>query len=485
MNIRLLETQLVLRNSSTRIPFRYGKACLTRCPQAVLQVTIESHGNVQHGYSGDCLPPGWFDKRPGKGFEQQLADMLSVIQFARQAFLDELQSETAFFSAWLAADDRVHRFAIENGQTDLLASFGVSLVERALIDAICRSAECRFFDAVRSNLLGVDPGRLHGELSGLNFSDWLPRQPESSIFVRHTVGLGDPLTAADIRADERLSDARPQALEEYVRQTGTRYFKVKVANNLEADIERLKTIASLIERARGDDYALTMDGNEQYGDASEFDALIEAISSTPELQTLWRRTLVIEQPLDRSIALDPRHTAGVRALGRHKPVIIDESDGSQHAFERALEVGYRGVSSKNCKGTLRSLLNAGLVWLRNDRGTRSEFVMTGEDLCCVGVVSVQSDLCLVAALGLKHVERNGHHYHPGLSWLPERQRESALSAHGDLYARHGNLVVPNVVDGQFQIGSLQCAGFGFSPLPDLADFTPAEEWEYASLGLSE
>ena len=50
--------------------------------------------------------------------------------------------------------------------------------------------------------------------------------------MRHTVGLGDPLTAGD-SAGERLNDGCPQALEEYATRRGVRYFKVKVSNRLE------------------------------------------------------------------------------------------------------------------------------------------------------------------------------------------------------------------------------------------------------------
>ncbi len=68
MKITLKETRVGLRASTTRIPFRYGKACLTTCPQAVAGVTLEVNGRAQRGYSGDCLPPGWFDKSPDKDF---------------------------------------------------------------------------------------------------------------------------------------------------------------------------------------------------------------------------------------------------------------------------------------------------------------------------------------------------------------------------------------------------------------------------------
>ena len=49
-------SRLALRNSAVRIPFRYGSACLTRCPQAMLEVILKVDGKEQVGYSADCLP---------------------------------------------------------------------------------------------------------------------------------------------------------------------------------------------------------------------------------------------------------------------------------------------------------------------------------------------------------------------------------------------------------------------------------------------
>jgi hypothetical protein len=154
-----------------------------------------------------------------------------------------------------------------------------------------------------------------------------------------------------------------------------------------------------------------------------------------------------------------------------------------HSYAQAIGLGYRGVSSKNCKGAIRSVLNAGLTWLHNDRGKRQDFTITGEDLCTVGVVPVQSDLCLAAALGLPHIERNGHHYHPGLTYLPEATRRAALAAHRDFYIEERGIIGPNIVDGRLQIGSLQCAGFGFALEPEMTEWEPAESWKFESLGL--
>jgi len=487
MRIRLLETQLGLRNSTARLPFKYGSACLTRCPQAVLQATIETGAGTGRGYGGDCLPPGWFDKSPEKDYRAQIDDMLSTIATAQQAFEGMLSSESEFFAAWLTASEKVHRWAADEGLTPLLASFGVSLVERAILDAACRIYGVSFATAVRDNLFAIFPGEIHEELAGYEMQQWLPPEPETAIFVRHTIGLADPLTTAEIPAGEKLHDSLPQSLEEYLQSSGIRYLKVKVSNRLDHDLARLTAIAELVQRYRGEDYFLTLDGNEQYHDVTELDTLIEAMRSKPELSALLDHTLAIEQPLERRVALDEAHIDGVAELSSFKPVIIDESDGTLDTFHRALELGYRGVSSKNCKGPIKSLINAGLTWLRNDRGAQDHYLMTGEDLCSVGIVPVQADLCLAATLGLTHVERNGHHYHPGLSYLPPQQQAAALEAHGDFYARvvsgSRQIITPHLNEGRFQIASLHCPGFGFAVEPDLRDYQAPGDWEFASLGL--
>ena len=48
----------------------------------------------------------------------------------------------------------------------------------------------------------------------------------------------------------------------------------------------------------------------------------------------------------------------MKLLAAEKPVIIDESDDSLDAFPRAKALGYRGVSSKTCKGIYKLLINA-------------------------------------------------------------------------------------------------------------------------------
>lgn len=483
MQFTLQESRLGLLNSVTRIPFRYGSACLTRCPQAVLRVDIETPDGLQAGYSADCLPPSWFDKSPGKNYQTQIDDMLAAIAIGEEAFGAALSKPSNFFTAWFESYQQAHERCAALGFNGLLASFGHSLVERAVLDGICRAQKVSFATALHTNVLGIEAGAIHPDLAGLAPHDWLPPEPRTSIFVRHTVGLTDPLTAASLDSSEVLQDGLPQTLEEYIRNCGLRYFKIKVSNQLDHDLDRLQHIAELVEKQRGDDYQVTIDGNEQYEDAEEFGTLVDAIRRRPALATLWRNTIVVEQPLARGIALDEAHTHGIRELSKQKCVIIDESDAELHAFSRAIKLGYGGVSSKSCKGPTKSVLNAGLIQQHNRQSRDTPLQITAEDLCTVGLVALQADLCLVAALGIEHVERNGHHYHRGLSYLGDEVGQAALAAHGDLYCQIQGTVVPRLADGRFQIASLQCPGFGFRVEPDLSLMQDRSQWSFASLGL--
>ena len=484
MRLALKETRAAIYNSTTRLPFRYAGACMTCCPQLVLRVVVEIDGKRQAGHSGDCLPPGWFDKTPGKPYRRQVDEMLSVIQRSQNCFAEHFQRPAKFFPTWHAAHRQIQA-EVAGQLPPLLASFGVSLVERAIMDAVARAREVSFHTACQNNLLGIDPGLVYDELRGLQPRQWLLESPRPSIYVRHTVGLGDPLTASDVAHGDDPADGFPFTLEQYLASAGLRYFKIKLSSHHDHDLYRLQTIAELLARYRGADYRVTLDGNEQYGTIDELRPLVHALQEISALRPLLANTLAIEQPLNRSVALSSDHGEGIRALSELVPVIIDESDGCLDSFRRAIDLGYRGVTSKSCKGVIKAILNAGLVWFYNERGANEDYLMTGEDLCCVGVVPVQTDLCLAATLGLEHVERNGHHYHPGLSYLPDDQQRAALLAHPDFYHEHQGRIAPRVQDGQFQIGSMQCPGLGFAAEPDLDSMQAADQWSFETLGIPE
>ena len=157
-------------------------------------------------------------------------------------------------------------------------------------------------------------------------------------------------------------------------------------------------------------------------------------------------------------------------------MLIDESDDALDTFPQALALGYEGVSSKACKGLVKALANLALA------RRREGCFLSGEDLMNLPVVPLHQDLAHVAALGIGHVERNGHHYVRGLDHLTADERAACLATHGKLYREEDSgLVALDVREGKIEVGSLQVAGLGVGMPVAVDEMAALEEWEFASL----
>ncbi len=468
--IKVGETQFYMRNVRTRMPFKYGTATLTSVPILHAVVAVEVEGKRVEGVAADILPPKWFDKAPEKDYEDNIEDLLFAARAAAAAYAEARAN--SFFAIWQQGYAATLASGDGRGLNHLTSAHGSTLLERALIDALGKGIGLSYFELLRHNVLGLDLGALHGELANVPPSFALAKAPLQTIHVRHTIGLADPIRRSDIPTAERLGDGLPQALEEYIKVQGIRYFKVKVNGDLPADMARLQDIAELLESTAGD-YKLTLDGNEQYRDMQSFLELLAQIEQ--RLPAFWQRILYIEQPLERSVALDPALKEGIAAA--KKPMLIDESDGDLDTFARAIELGYTGVSSKACKGLVKAVANQALARTL-DAG---RYFLTGEDLMNLPVVPLHQDLAHLAALGVTHAERNGHHYVRGLAHLSASERRGCMERHGDMYAQHEVLAALDIRGGQIEIGSLQVPGLGVGPEVDVLAMVPLAAWRFESL----
>src|SRR6266516_4038432 len=357
---------------------------------------------------------------------------LLAIQLAPE--IEKRIAPVSFFDFWRELYRQQSDWADARHIAPLLANLGVSLIERAVLDGLCRVAGEPLHRMISANRLGLRLGEIYAELSRAQPRDLLPAAPLSSCFVRHTVGLGDALSPADIPPGERVDDGLPQDLESSIREYGLRYFKVKLFADAERDFARLRELSRLLERETSGKSFVTLDGNENFKDFGAFREFWQKAAGEPALRELWQRILIVEQPVHRDRALSDDPGVSLRAWPDRPRLIIDESDGALGDLPRALALGYAGTSHKNCKGIVKGLANACLLEQRRREGGR--VVLTGEDLCNLGPVALLQDLALMALLGIEHVERNGHHYYRGLSLWPEEWQSATLAAHGDLYARH-------------------------------------------------
>jgi hypothetical protein len=482
VKLKVVHTCSGVRNVFARMPFRFGVVTMRAAPLLTLAVEIEDvAGRRATGYAADFLAYRWFDKRPDKSLADNCRDLLAVVDEARHLYIEAgKDGYGTAFALWRTTLPEIERRALAHDFNRLGASFGASMLERGVIDALGRMTGQTFAQLARDGL-GIDLGSLCEELRGREMGAVLPDRPLERLHVRHTVGLLDPITTADRREAPAL-DGLPETLEEYLERDGIRYLKIKVAGRLDEDIGRLEAIAAVLDRRDGA-FHISLDGNEQYRRADDFVELITRIKATPSLARLYEQIMFIEQPLDRAVALDSAVRPALSLLSREKPVIIDEADGWLTAFREAIDLGYRGTSHKNCKGVYKSLHNMALVRLRNERAGRPKLFLSAEDLSNVPVVALQADLAVVAALGITHVERNGHHYFRGLGHLGQAEKADALARHPDLYERRGDEVFLHIADGTLACGSLQVPGMGFAALPDMERLIPVDRWSFDSLGL--
>ena len=453
--IALYERPVVLR-----LPFRFGVVTLRECPQAFVRAHIVSADGRSHwGAAAEMMAPKWFDKNLQLSNDDNFDQLRDVLRLTRDAYLGDATAATAF--GHFARHHDSHRAAAAaKGYNPLLASYGPALVDRAVLDALCRSQDVSFERAMQANLPGI--GAARPEFGVFDFDRFLAAmRPAPSIEARHTVGMLDAITAADLV--ERVADGLPETLEEVIAAWGHRYFKLKVGGQLAADLARLEAIAKVLD-ALPEPYFVSLDGNEQYADAQGVAELVAGIRARPALARLWNSMLFIEQPIARKLALD----TDLRQANLGKPVIIDESDGELGTFAQARQRGYLGVSSKTCKGFYKSLLNAARCAQWNAQEGSARYFMSAEDLTTQAGLSVQQDLALVGLLGITHVERNGHYYVNGMAAQPVAEQDAFLAAHPDLYERSHGTVRLKIRAGRIALGSLQCSGFASAAVPDFA-----------------
>jgi hypothetical protein len=437
LRLKVREVEVFLRRVKTRIPFRYGKAEVTGQPYAHLRVRCEPEAT---GVSAAALPPLWFDKRPGLTHEDTIRDLLRSIAIASDVYRGA--PDAGAWNLHRTCEPEARRRGAAEGMNDLTAGFGVALLDAALIDASCRLAGRTFHEGLREDLFG----------QGSFFGAIVPVRPLTRIAVRHTVGLSDPITPDDIV--EPKNDGLPEALTDVIRTYRVRWFKIKLSGDVTASLDRLRRIAEVLDHEAGE-YEVTIDGNEQFHSMPEVAELVKKIRTRAWLHNLWDRTAWIEQPVERSVSLQPDVASALQQIP--KAVIIDESDDNDGAVDLALSLGYRGISAKNCKGVFRTLHSFRRV-------QEKQAVLSSEDLMNIPVVPLHQDLCVAAALGIPHSERNGHHYIRAFDYFSPREREDALRDYPELYEAGRPTV--KVVNGVMDVRGINSFGFGVRTEPD-------------------
>ena len=114
---------------------------------------------------------------------------------------------------------------------------------------------------------------------------------------------------------------------------------------------------------------------------------------------------------------------------------------------------------------------AALGTIKKEQSVTRQLILSAEDLGNIGPVALLQDLAVVAALGIPHVERNGHHYFAGLSMFPAPIQDQTARDHPDLYQRNtSGLLALQPSHGQLHLDSVNDAPLGVSQQIDLQHF---------------
>lgn len=435
-------------------PFRFGAITINATPQLFVRAEIDVEGRgVAVGASAELLVPKWFDKRPELSPAETVDGLRRSLQIARGLYLAQSGFHTAFDLHAGCIGAQIATCA-KKDIPPLAAAYGPAEIDKAILDALLRAAGANFFDGMAGNIAGID-ARLSPDLSEQEIRTFLSdRVPLERVAIRHTVGLDDI-----VEGEGGVADPSENA--------GARYFKLKLSGDPAADAARLARIGKELD-ALGRNVSVTLDANEQYADLAALHALMDRLDHDATLRAIAVRLLYVEQPMPRDITRQtPLGTLATRGF------IIDEADDSYDAFPAARALGYRGISSKSCKGLYKSIVNAtrAAKWSAGDE----QFFITGEDLTCQAGLAVQHDLALGAFIGVTHAERNGHHYVDGFGKTPAAEAAAFAAAHADLYADTGQGIRLSIHDGDLLTGSLNTAGFATSVHPDWSALRPLEQ----------
>jgi hypothetical protein len=176
--LRLTQATFYERPVKLRLPFRFGVVTLTEAPQVFVRVRVQlADGREGEGISAELLVPKWFDKSPDLTNDDNFDQLRRSLGIARSHFL---AAGTVTPFGLSAEVDVAHHAACERGGLNgLVASFGLALIERAIIDAIGRLEGASVFELVRSNRIALTAATAP-DLAGFDFDAFLADLPHRS-----------------------------------------------------------------------------------------------------------------------------------------------------------------------------------------------------------------------------------------------------------------------------------------------------------------
>ena len=285
-----------------RLPFRFGVVTLTECPQAFARARIElADGRSAWGGAAELMAPKWFDKNLALSNDDNFEQLRDVLRLARAAYLADATRRHRVRPLRPPPRRAPGGQAPRAAYNPLLASYGPALIDRALLDALCRALGVSFYAAMRDNLVGL--GARHAPSSRASTWDGFLRTlaPSATIEARHTVGPG----RCDHRRRPAAAGRRRPARD--ARAGGGRATATAISSSRSAAASSRRRRAPRppsppCSTAATQPYFVSLDGNEQYEDAAGVAELLARLRA--------------DAGAGAAAELDPVHRAADRAQER-------------------------------------------------------------------------------------------------------------------------------------------------------------------------
>lgn len=284
------------------------------------------------------------------------------------------------------------------------------------------------------------------QFAGKYPTDYLVKEPPTTLRAWHLVGGLDPLEESDLRGDEP-NDGYPVLLGAWIQRDGLTCLKIKLRGNDAAwDYERIIRVGKLA-LPLGVEW-LTTDFNCTVTNPQYVNQILDRLRD--EEPRLYGTLLYVEQPFPYELQ---EHPIDVHSVAARKPLFLDESAHDWQHIAMGRELGWTGVALKTCKTQTGALL--GLCWAK-----AHGMSLMVQDLTNPMLAQIPHVRLAAHAGTIMGVETNGMQFYPEAS-VPEGQ------IHPGLYTRR---------QGQVDLSTLQGTGFGMR-VAEIGRVLPVPAWE--------
>jgi len=292
------------------------------------------------------------------------SDADACAQAAEQAAQLAIQAYgVSMFALWRTLRDGMAAWAKKNNRCPKASRFGLALIERAIIDGLCRAWRISVREAVVQNRFGLDLGELCKPLQGSQPRDLLsPRLGKAGTALRLLV------TDADCAAPDPLLAA--------IEQHAIARLSLSLTGEVDQDVGNLCTIANLIA-ASGRRLGVSLEGGGAFAQPGDLRRLFERLRENPLTHRLAPAIEFIEQPFPVDATFTNAAVAVFAEWPERPPMLVDEADENAPDASRALEWGYSGAVFRGARGLIPAIAFACLLGARREREPVGKWTFAG------------------------------------------------------------------------------------------------------------